>query len=188
VTVTSREISLLLFLISFMKTILAMILLAVTGCASDCGLWPWNNPMTADIFPHKMRYIGQQDSSPGYVPVYVGSQHSVASAPRPRPAPSAGQQDCLIVATEAQARLKNTACWARIAGFTVSKSSNRIGGHAVVFYQPTLNSNVWMYDKSGSHEIPTQSHDLTIIVEALNQKFSSYDIQVSGAKWVEGNE
>ena len=55
------------------------------------------------------------------------------------------QNDCLLVATEAYARLQKSAYWAKIAGFTWFENAKDVGGHAVVFYQPTADSNIWMY-------------------------------------------
>jgi hypothetical protein len=92
--------------------------------------------------------------------------------------------DCLIVATEAYTRLSKANAWARIAGFTISKNTKVIGGHAVVFFQPTSNSNVWMYDANGSRDLHTKSHDLAEILEAMSQLLNN-NIQVSEPRWVE---
>ena len=64
---------------------------------------------------------------------------------KPAVAATPDEKDCLLVATEAYARMQKTADWAKIAGFTWLQNKKEIGGHAVVFYQPTQNSNVWMY-------------------------------------------
>lgn len=80
------------------------------------------------------------------------NRHSSASSYSPLPVQPEGthpdtatqeKNDCLIVATETYARLRKTACWARIAGFAYSKGNP---GHAVVLFQPTKNSTVWLYD------------------------------------------
>ena len=64
---------------------------------------------------------------------------------KPAVAATPDEKDCLLVATEAYARMQKTAEWAKIAGFNWLQNKKTIGGHAVVFYQPTQNSNVWMY-------------------------------------------
>jgi hypothetical protein len=94
-----------------------------------------------------------------------------------------GQRDCLIVATEAHARLSKTAYWARIAGFRINKNSDVVGSHAVVFFQPTASSNVFMYDKTGSLDLGTQSHDSTELTAAVNRLLSR-DYGVEDTKWV----
>ena len=67
--------------------------------------------------------------------------------------------------------------WAKIAGFTWFENAKKIGGHAVVFYQPTADSNIWMYDKSGSYETHTKSHELDEIIGALNASLGGSTIQ-----------
>ena len=96
-------------------------------------------------------------------------------------------KDCLIVATEAFARLKPTANWVKIAGFTWIKNTKEAGRHAVAFFQPTADTNVFMYDKSGSYEIPTKSHDLNEIVASLNQLLRRANIAVQSPKWLESD-
>ena len=100
-----------------------------------------------------------------------------------RVVPPAEPQDCLIVATEAFARLKTTAYWARIAGFTITKNGEEVRGHAVAFHQPNATSNVFMYDKSGSYDLDTRSHDLAAITKALNQLVRT-GYRVQSPKWV----
>jgi hypothetical protein len=83
-----------------------------------------------------------------------------------------------------ETRLSKANAWARIAGFTISENRKVIGGHAVVFFQPTSKSNVWMYDANGSRDLHTQSHDLAEIIDAVNQALND-NIRVSDARWVE---
>jgi hypothetical protein len=100
------------------------------------------------------------------------------------PGSSTDQQDCLIVATEAFARLSKSAYWAKIAGFMINNNGKQMYGHAVVFFQPTEGSNVWMYDKSGSYDLSTRSHDLIELTRALNQSLKS-SYAVSDSEWVD---
>jgi hypothetical protein len=74
--------------------------------------------------------------------------------------------DCLIVATEAFNRLQKTAHWVKIAGLRIIVAG-KIVRHAVVFFQPTPDSKIWMYDASGSIDLDTQSQDLEQITPAL---------------------
>jgi hypothetical protein len=99
-----------------------------------------------------------------------------------------GKRDCLIVATEAYARLKNTSYWAKIAGFMWLENGKMIGGHAVVFYQPTQNSNVWMYDAGGSYEIHTKSHELGEITSAFNQLLGRTTMRIEAPRWLESDD
>ena len=95
------------------------------------------------------------------------------------------ERDCLLVATEAYARMKDTAHWAKIAGFTWFENAKKVGGHAVVFYQPTADSNIWMYDKSGSYETHTKSHELDEIIGALNASLGGSTIRIESPRWLE---
>jgi hypothetical protein len=106
----------------------------------------------------------------------------------PSVVPTPDQKDCLLVATEAFARLKTTASWARIAGFIWTENTKEIGGHAVVFFQPTTDTNVFMYDKTGSYDLHTKSHDLSEIAAALNQLLRVSEIRVKSARWMESDE
>jgi hypothetical protein len=107
---------------------------------------------------------------------------------KPAVAATPDEKDCLLVATEAYARMQKTADWAKIAGFTLLQNKKEIGGHAVVFYQPTQNSNVWMYDKSGSYEIHTKSHDLNEIIAVLNQTLRTVNIKIESPRWLDNND
>jgi hypothetical protein len=112
-----------------------------------------------------------------------------ANSPAPTPPPTIDFQpltsnDCLIVATEAYGRLSKSAYWTRIGGFNILKDENLVNGHAVVFYQPTPGSNVWMYDASGSFDLRTKSHDLTVIAGAVNALLKQ-NVRISDAEWVD---
>jgi hypothetical protein len=128
------------------------------------------------------------DMDIGYTPAIVAllNSHNVQSAaPQATPEPTTTPNDCLVVATEAFARLNKSATWARIAGFKISKNGSAIGGHAVVFYQPTQASNVWMYDKSGSYDTHTQVHDLSVLTEVMNTLLRR-NYTASDASWLDG--
>ena len=94
-------------------------------------------------------------------------------------------QDCLIVAVEAYARLRGTATWAKIVSFDWSEGGKIIGGHAVVCFQPTSASNLWMYDRGGSIELPTRSHELGDIQRAINAVVAGTNDAAVGMRWVE---
>ena len=108
------------------------------------------------------------------------------SSPAIVPTPS--ENDCLPFATEAYARLKTTAYWAKMAGFMWTENTKEIGGHAVVFFQPTTDTNVFMYDKTGSYDLHTKSHDLNEIAAALNQLLRVSEIRIKSARWMESDE
>ena len=57
-----------------------------------------------------------------------------------------------------------------------------VGGHAAVSFQPTQNSNVFMYDRDeGSSDLHTQSHDPLTLELALQNVFGNgYTAQVRG--------
>jgi hypothetical protein len=100
------------------------------------------------------------------------------------PEVSEDKKDCLIVATEMQARLRGTAQWSRIAAFSWTDGAKRYG-HAAVFYQPTADSNVFFYDKGlGSVDLGTQSHELPELLSALN---GLYDVGAQSPRWIGGN-
>ena len=104
------------------------------------------------------------------------------------PKPASDQNDCVIVATEALARLKKTASWAKMAGFMWTENTTEIDGHVVVFFQPTQSTNVFMYDKSGSYDLHTKSHDLNEIAVALNQLLRDSEIRVESPRWLENDD
>jgi hypothetical protein len=117
---------------------------------------------------------------------WLGRNLDVAPAPEPEPEPEPeskpeqakpskfGSKDCLLVATEAYSRLKNTAYWARIGKFVILKDGKIIGGHAATFFQPTQNSNVFMYDKEeGSCDLRTKSHELPTLELALRNVYNN---------------
>ena len=104
---------------------------------------------------------------------------SVAPAPALMPPPS--KNDCLIVATETYARLKNTAYWARIAGFDFA--SRDAPGHAVVLFQPAQGSTVWLYDAAGSRDLGIKSHNLSELKEAISGWLKG-NARVSDIRWI----
>jgi len=129
------------------------------------------------------------------------SQFAPAAQPSAAPVPPAhfdfvpdkhskDENDCLLVATEAYARMQKTAYWAKIAGFTWIKDGKVIGKHAVLFYQPTESSNVFMYDKDGSLPIATQSHDLNEIINSLNELFGTAKVplRAQSARWTDADD
>jgi hypothetical protein len=103
-----------------------------------------------------------------------------------RAAPTPDKNDCLIVATEAQARLKKTAYWSRVGAFMQTVNGKNVGGHAVAFFQPNDTSQVFMYDEDGSLPLHTQSHDLTEIIAALNRVWSikNLPVRAQSPEWV----
>jgi hypothetical protein len=109
-----------------------------------------------------------------------------APTPPPAPTPDTQQNDCLPFATEAYARLKHTATWVKIAGFNWIQNGAKIGGHAVVIFQPEQNSDLWMYDRSGSHDLGIQSHEPRDIQAALNQWVGQYGLGVESFGWIGG--
>jgi hypothetical protein len=75
-----------------------------------------------------------------------------------------------------------------MASFMWTVDGKELGGHAVVFFQPTADSNVFMYDKSGSYDIATRSHDALEISAALNGLLrSATKLTVQDTKWIGGN-
>jgi hypothetical protein len=93
------------------------------------------------------------------------------------------KNDCLIVATETYARLKKTAYWARIAGFDYTASERNAPGHAVVLFQPTRGSTVWLYDEAGSRDLGIKSHGLSELKEAISAWLKG-DARVSDIRWI----
>ena len=135
--------------------------------------------------------IRRASPAPASVSTAVATPTPATPAPvfnKPAVAATPDEKDCLLVATEAYARMQKTADWAKIAGFTWLQNKKEIGGHAVVFYQPTQNSNVWMYDKSGSYEIHTKSHDLNEIIAVLNQTLRTVNIKIESPRWLDNND
>lgn len=155
----------------------------------DNGLYFWLSEnsklaMTAKRFD-KFDYLCifdlvHQKEIPGYDKTEVVEEPALPEGS----ATPKGEQDCLIVATNALAKLKGSAHWARIAGFMVTKKFEKVGSHAVVFFQPTETSNVFMYDKSGSLELDTQSHELETVIDALNKAVLKYNMAVENSKWI----
>ena len=114
------------------------------------------------------------------------SQQQRAAADAPPPS-SLSKSDCLIVATEAYARLSKTAHWSRVSAFMWVEDGKPVGKHAVVFYQPSADSNIFMYDRNGSQDLRTQSHDLTAIISALNQ-ITPGSLYAQSPQWLNGED
>jgi hypothetical protein len=99
--------------------------------------------------------------------------------------PRGTPNDCLIIATEAFSRLSNTAHWAKIVAFSsIMKDGRSIGGHAICVYQPTANSNVFLYDEDGSADLHSQSHDLAVITAGFNRTLKT-NYNATGARWLD---
>jgi len=98
---------------------------------------------------------------------------------------SSTPNDCLVVATEVYGRLRTSAHWARIIAFRLNDGKETVG-HAVVLYQPTPTSNVWLYDKTigGSKDIGTQSHDLAEIVNSI-ESLTNDGIIIEEPHWID---
>ena len=77
----------------------------------------------------------------------------------------------MIVATETYARLKNTATFVKIVGLrVVMKTGTKPSNHAVVFYQPAADANVFLFNQSGSYDLLTRSHDLPELQQAAVER------------------
>ena len=159
------------------------------GTGTEDGLFSWES--TSGLGMTAKRYVGYD-----FVTIVDLSKKAELSDYaqwlkreldfRPELAPSKGEpQDCLLVATEAYARLKNTAYWVKIAKFVITKDGKVVGGHAALFFQPTQNSNVFMYDRDeGSSDLHTQSHDpLTLELALQNVYGNGYAARSVG--WIE---
>jgi hypothetical protein len=94
------------------------------------------------------------------------------------------EPDCLIIASEKNAKLQKAGVWSRIARY--NEATLAPSGHAAVFYQPTPDSAVCIYDKNfGSLELPTRSHELGDIIAAFNQVLGGgYKFQYT--RWIGG--
>ena len=144
----------------------------------------WLDVMTASVWEN-----GEMRDAEARIAAHRQRSNTPLSAPKPAvPAPTASDQnDCLPFAIEALARLKKSSHWAEIAGFTWIEDGKKIGGHAVVFYQPTEKTNVFMYDRSGSYDLQTRSHDLAEIIAALNQ-LTRDNLRVESPRWLESDD
>jgi hypothetical protein len=163
-----------------------------TNTLSVMTLQAWTQIFKADADARTQAYLNRKQQQNGMQPGNDFDRNDRRTMPKAQPPPPATDKknDCLIVATEAYARLKKTSYWAIIGGFTVSQLDNTlIGGHAAVFYQPTTGSNVWAYDRSGSLDLFTQSHDVSDILSAYNARLRSIgaDAQISDLAWIDGN-
>lgn len=155
------------------------------GRYSGIYLWESDNGLSMGTWYQDGHDYLVIQNYPAFKALVANQKRSAPSAPLPvAPADSSARNDCLIVATETYARLKKTAYWARIAGFAYSKGEP---GHAVVLFQPTKSSTVWLYDATGSRDLQTQSHDLSELAKAITGCLKVGE-QVSDITWIgEGN-
>jgi hypothetical protein len=166
---------------------------------NHAGVWTTSDgryseaSMESDDKTNCIIVIGEPEAVQGFLeeygPTKSANQATPAPATTPRVEPrSRSPKDCLIVATEAQARLSKSAYWSRIAGFVLSNNGKLVAGHAVVFYQPTSSSDVFIYDEDGSLDLHTRTHELTEIIDAYNSRLqrihSSWRASSKGAHWV----
>jgi hypothetical protein len=97
--------------------------------------------------------------------------------------------DCYVIASQIYARLKTSSYWVKVAGLMIKeKSTNEVGGHAVVFSQLTPSSNVVMSDENGGLDLETKSHDLQEITDAaaqISSKSPKVPYIVQSAKWID---
>jgi hypothetical protein len=137
-------------------------------------------------------------------PVTPAPNHLSQFAPptQPEPAPVtpsnppvvAGRtpNDCYVIASQIYAKLKTSSHWVKVAGITIKdKSTNEVGGHAVVFSQLTPNSNIVMSDENGGLDLQTKSHDLQEITDAaaqISSKLRTAPYIVQSARWIDGNQ
>ena len=100
--------------------------------------------------------------------------------------------DCYVIASQIYAKLKTSSHWVKVAGITIKeKSTNEVGGHAVVFSQLTPNSNIVMSDENGGLDLQTKSHDLQEITDAaaqISSKLPTAPYIVQSARWIDGNQ
>lgn len=96
-----------------------------------------------------------------------------AQAPVVLPTLSPEENDCAVVATEKYALLKRAGVWVGMARF--NENTLAPSGHAVVIWQPSAESNVFIYlgKNIGTIEVNTRSHDLGEIFAALNNSFGN---------------
>lgn len=89
------------------------------------------------------------------------------------------QQDCVITATEAVARLAPTASWSRILLLRYTRQNGVTYNHALAVWIAPTSTNVCSYDKTGTLELPTQSRDANVIgatyCKAIGVLFRSAD-------------
>ncbi len=95
--------------------------------------------------------------------------------PTATPAPPAALQpdkanprDCLIVATIAYHRLQQAGVWAEIVGLVVTEDGvPHPRGHAVVLFQASTKSQIFLYDESGSVPIGTTSRKAEDVYQGI---------------------
>jgi hypothetical protein len=154
-------------------------------------IYDLNKEAEIDLYVNSL----QQDIAPKAIPVPkkpdAGLHRAETAQEEPNPLeqfapPSSTPNDCYLVASEGLARLKPISHWARVAGFTITKNGQKTGGHAVVFSQAKPGDRIVMYDASGSIELPTQSHELDDLSNAVNQWNDTHSSteRIMGTRWV----
>jgi hypothetical protein len=98
---------------------------------------------------------------------------STYSAPRQTPDFLRMPHDCLLLAMQAYARVRDVCDWSAVVIVTL-KDTRR--GHAVCVFE-VIDGSVWVYDENGSVHLGTKSHDLKVLVprleKAMGEKFSA---------------
>jgi hypothetical protein len=97
---------------------------------------------------------------------------TVAASANPYDLPN----DCAIVATEAYARLNDSAAWCHILRFDII-FPDHVSGHAVCVWQIELGGKVCVYDRNGTMALETSSRDPRDIVSAM-QKVARPDVKL----------
>jgi hypothetical protein len=87
--------------------------------------------------------------------------------------PRALENDCGIVAAEAYSRLKSAASWTRVMAFRAIWRKNghqmQMINHVITAYQYTPDSHILIFDRSGTAELDTTSHEPKAIAEAIQE-------------------
>lgn len=95
--------------------------------------------------------------------------------------------DCALVATEAYQVLDHVA-WKRIISceFEISMpdGSTVTGGHAMLVWQPWRGAKLHIYDRSGSMELDTASHEVEAIRIAI-QRMMKPELKIISAHYWE---
>lgn len=87
--------------------------------------------------------------------------------------------DCGIIAAEAYSRLSDTGCWTRVIFFravvgpcsphVAKRPTLQIVAHAITAFQYNEGSNILLFDRGGTCELQTKSHELKDIIPALEK-------------------
>jgi hypothetical protein len=78
--------------------------------------------------------------------------------------------DCALIATQAFSRVEENSAWSRVLMFAyLNLETGLTGGHAVMVWQINDKSAVLMYDRSGTIELPTHSHELLDVIAEINK-------------------